>query len=234
MDGKSRLVVVVDDEPDILELIEIYLTSSGYDVELFEDIPSFYSFLKKKMPDLVILDLMLPGYDGLEVCRDFRGDILYKHIPLIILTAKASETDRVLGLEMGADDYIVKPFSPRELVARVKNLFKRTTFIKENVNDILKIGDELWLDIKGYRAYQREKVLDLTTTEFKILKMLGRRMGIVFSREEILSHLWGYEKSVLDRTVDVHIRNLREKLGNLGYLIKNVRGVGYKLDLLLS
>ncbi len=231
MIAKKKLIAVVDDERDILELIEIHLEAAGYAVETFEDVLSFYQFLKKRIPDLVVLDLMLPGYDGLDVCKDLLGERRYKYIPLIMVTAKGTETDRVLGLELGADDYVTKPFAPRELVARVKSLLRRTQLaavIEEK--DVLNIEGELVIDLKRYEVSRKGKKLDLTITEFKIITMFAQRPGIVFSRDEVLNHLWGDDKAVLDRTIDVHIRNLREKLGASGKFVKNVRGVGYKLD----
>ena len=180
-------------------------------------------------PDLVVLDLMLPDVDGLEVCKYMKGDPEFANIPIIMLTAKSSEIDKVVGLELGADDYITKPFSPRELVARVKAVLRRTS--KKESLQKTSIDDKLIIDEKKYEVTVEGKKISLTNSEFNILKMLTSKIGWVFSREQILENLWGDEKYVLDRTVDVHIKNLRDKLGLMGKCIKNVRGVGYKFEL---
>ncbi len=224
----GRLIAVVDDEPDILELITFNLEKSGFEVKGFENGNGLIGFLKEKTPDLIILDLMLPDIDGLEICKYIRMEEEFSNIPIIILTAKGEETDRVLGLELGADDYVTKPFSPRELVARVKAVLRRGTATKGTKK--IKIGDILIIDPQRYEVFVEGKKIDLTTTEFRILGILSEHKGWVFSREKILEHLWGRDKAVFDRTVDVHIKNLREKLGKAGKFIKNVRGIGYKVE----
>ena len=185
--------------------------------------------MRKTLPDLVVLDLMLPDMDGIEICKELKKDKKYSSIPIIMLTAKAEESDRVVGLEIGADDYITKPFSPRELVARVKVILKR--FSKASVSDeapnVIKIAGLLELDIDRYKVFVNSKPADLTTTEFNILRFLIESKGKVVSRDKILSYLWGDEKAVLDRTIDVHIKKLRDKLGKAGKMVKNIRGVGY-------
>jgi len=171
---------------------------------------------------------MLPDSDGFEVCKELKRQEKFINIPIIMLTAKSDETDKVLGLELGADDYITKPFSPKELVARVKAILRRNIRIEKTKKII--IGKMLELDFDKYEAQLDGKRIDLTSTEMNILKLLASKKGWVFSRQQILNNLWGEEKAVLDRTIDVHIKNLREKIGKAGKYIKNVRGIGYKLE----
>jgi two-component system phosphate regulon response regulator PhoB/two-component system alkaline phosphatase synthesis response regulator PhoP len=223
----SRLIAVVDDEPDILELVALHLKKAGFSVRTFPDAGRFQKSLASSLPDLVILDLMLPDADGLDVCKDLKKENRTSHIPVMMLTARGEELDRVLGLEIGADDYITKPFSPKELVARVKAVLRRHD--KLETRDTVELADGVVMDMNRYEVTVNGRKVDVTTTEFKLLGILAERRGWVFSRDEILSRLWGDEKAVLDRTVDVHIVNLRKKLGKAGRLIDNVRGVGYKL-----
>jgi two-component system phosphate regulon response regulator PhoB/two-component system alkaline phosphatase synthesis response regulator PhoP len=224
----NELIAIVEDEPDIIELVTIHLTKAGFNVMSFTDGQKFFQFLEKNIPDLVILDLMLPDMDGLEICKYVRKKDEFFSIPIIMLTAKSEETDKILGLELGADDYVTKPFSPRELVARVKAVLRRKAEKKETKQ--IRIGKILVLDIGRHEVTVSGKKTELTSTEFKILELLSSKKGWVFSREKILDYLWGEEKSVIDRTVDVHVRHLREKLGPASGLIKNIRGVGYKLE----
>jgi two-component system phosphate regulon response regulator PhoB/two-component system alkaline phosphatase synthesis response regulator PhoP len=218
----------VDDEPDIVELVSLHLRKAGFKVEGFLSAEKFLKFVDKTKPDLVILDLMLPDTDGLEVCKYLKGKEALAAIPVIILTAKDDESDKVLGLELGADDYVTKPFSPKELAARVKAVLRR--HVPEEKVKMITVGENLSLDSERYEVKVDNKKISLTSTEFKILKLLASRKGRVFTRDEILDSLWGHEKIVLDRTVDVHIRNLREKLGRAARFIQNVRGIGYKLE----
>lgn len=223
----NELVAVVDDEPDIVELVTIHLERANYRVTGFNDGTAFLDFIRKTLPDLVVLDLMLPDIDGLEICKQIKSDNRTKSIPVIMLTAKAEVTERVIGLELGADDYMAKPFSPREVVARVRAVLRR----QETRAAERKIAlGSLALDLDRHEARQGGAVIDLTATEFKIIELLSSQPGRVFSRDQILDHLWGREKIVVDRTVDVHIRNLREKLGIDGKMIRNIRGVGYKIE----
>lgn len=225
---RKRLVAIVDDESDILELITLHLTRAGFRSEGFHDAASFLSFLEGNTPDLIILDLMLPDADGFDICRNLRRSEKFESVPIIMLTAKGEETDRVLGLELGADDYVTKPFSPKELVARVKAVLRRGE--PERETEKTSIGGVLEIDLQKYQVTLEGKPVDLTSTEFRILELLVSKRGWVFSRGQILEFLWGHEKAVLDRTVDVHIRNLRQKLGKASKYIKNLRGVGYKLE----
>ena len=223
----SRLVAVVDDEPDILELVSLHLTKAGFAVRTYLDAGRFQKSLAKSIPDLVVLDLMLPDADGLDVCKSLKAEARTAHVPVMMLTARGEELDRVLGLEIGADDYVTKPFSPKELVARVKAILRRHD--KLEARDTVELADGVVMDVNRYEVTVNGRKVDMTTTEFKLLGILAERRGWVFSRDEILSRLWGDEKAVIDRTVDVHITNLRKKLGKAGRLIENVRGVGYKL-----
>jgi DNA-binding response OmpR family regulator len=223
-----KLIAIVDDEPDIIELVSINLKKAGFKVEEFPDSESFFKSLHVEIPDLIILDLMLPDTDGLEVCKLLKNKDEYASIPIIMLTARAEETEKILGLELGADDYVTKPFSPRELVARVKAVLRRNK-PKEETKKI-SIGNTLNIDLERYEVEVEGKKIDLTTTEFKILQLLAIKKGRIQSREQILDHLWGQEKTVIDRTIDVHIRHLREKLGNAAIFIKNLRGLGYKIE----
>jgi two-component system phosphate regulon response regulator PhoB/two-component system alkaline phosphatase synthesis response regulator PhoP len=224
----TRTVAVVDDEPDIVELVSLHLKKSSFNVKCFSNGSKFLAYIKSSQPDLVILDLMLPDADGLEICRYMRKTDRLSSIPLIMLTAKTEESDKVCGLELGADDYITKPFSPRELIARVKALLRRATEVADQ-SSRLESGD-IVLDLQKHSVTVKGQSIELTSTEFRILHLLMSRKGWVFARGTILDHLWSDEKIVVDRTVDVHIRHLREKLGVSGNAIKNVRGVGYKLE----
>ncbi len=226
----EKLITIVEDEEDIVKLVSHHLKREGFKVKEFHNGRDFLSYIESVVPDLAVLDIMLPGIDGLEICRILKNKSTTASVPIIMLTAKASEADVVVGLELGADDYIVKPFSPRELVARVKTVLRRTG-AKESEDNIIKIGP-LTINTEKYEvSVDNEKVL-LTTTEFKILEVLADGKGRVFTRDQLLKkkRLWGDDKLVYDRTIDVHIKNLREKLGPAGNMIKTVRSIGYKLE----
>ena len=226
----DKVVAIVDDEEDIVNLVSHHVKREGYKVKEFHNGRDFLLFLESIVPDLVILDIMLPGIDGLEICRMLKNRSRTSSIPIIMLTAKASEADVVVGLEIGADDYIVKPFSPREMVARVKSLLRRVN-TKEAKEPKLEIGP-ISLNSERYEVAVNGKRIELTTTEFKILEVLIEKRGSVFTRDQLLKkkRLWGDDKLVYDRTIDVHIKNLREKLGKAGNMIKTIRGIGYKLE----
>jgi len=225
----NEFIAVVDDEPDIVELITLHLKRAGFRADGFFNGRSFLDSLEKRVPDLVLLDLMLPDIDGLEVCKLLRKREEWASLPVIMVTAKGDESDKILGLELGADDYVTKPFSAKELVARVKSVLRRQKIPTEAKK--LQVGDRLTIDLEKYEVSIKGQIVDLTSTEFKILRLLASKKGWVFTRDQILDYLWGHEKIVLDRTIDVHIRNLREKLGpEAADLIKNIRGVGYKLE----
>ena len=221
--------MAVDDEPDILELVSLHLRKANYRVSAFTDADSLYRSLAREVPDLIILDLMLPDVDGLEICRYLRGHERFASVPIIMLTAKTEEADRVIGLELGADDYVTKPFSPRELVARVRAVLRRHDRKDEDQQKTVVTG-AVTIDPDKHEVSVDGKKLLLTPTEFKMLHLLASRKGRILSRDQILNSLWGEEKFVIDRTVDVHIRHLREKLGSASWIIKNVRGVGYKIE----
>jgi len=224
----SQLVAIIDDEEDILELVSTNLSKAGFKTKGFLDIEPFLKFLSVATPDLIILDLMLPYTDGLEVCKFLKNNEKYSAIPIIMLTAKTEETDKILGLELGADDYMTKPFSPRELVARTKAVLRRYGQ-KEEIKEV-PIGNIGVIDLEQYEVKIEGKKVELTLTEFKILQLLASKKGRIYSRKEILDYLWGHEKIVVDRTIDVHIRHLREKLGKFSIFIKNIRGIGYKFE----
>jgi DNA-binding response OmpR family regulator len=223
----NRSIAVVEDELDILELVSLHLKKERFGVRGYLNGSSFLKALDVEPPSLVVLDLMLPDVSGFEICRHLKSKPNHSSIPIIMLTARSEETDRVLGLELGADDYVMKPFSPRELTARVKAVLRRT--IKEEVEAGKIEMAGVSIDPQRYEVTIDGKKIDLTTTEFRILQLLASKNGWVFTRDKILTHLWGNDKMVLDRTIDVHIKHLREKMGDAGVLIKNMRGVGYKL-----
>ena len=226
----NELIFIVDDEPDILELVSINMAKAGYRAFEFENAAALYCKLPKIKPDLIILDLMLPDESGMDICRRLKSSDDYSNIPIIILSAKSETTDKILGLEFGADDYVTKPFEPRELVARVKAVLRRSTAPADKEKRKIIFGDILEVDPNKYEVKVKGEVINLTTTEFKILEQLLKKPGYVSSRDKILDYLWGNEKIVEERTVDVHIKHLRTKMGAAGEFIKNIRGVGYKIE----
>lgn len=223
----NQNIAVIDDEPDILHLLSLNLKKAAFEVDTFANAGSFMASLRHTLPDLIILDLMLPDEDGFDVCRELKADPRFESIPIIMLTARVHEADKVSGLELGADDYITKPFSPRELVARVKAVLRRG---RGQSREYIRIDDIINIDVQRYQVSVKDRQIKLTPVEFKILHLLASHRGRVFSRDKILDHLWGNEKAVIDRTVDVHIKNLRDKLQEAGSLILNIRGVGYKIE----
>ncbi|MCX6557012.1 MAG: response regulator transcription factor [Candidatus Aminicenantes bacterium] len=227
---KKPMIFAVDDEADILELIAIHAQKASFHIKTFSRAEPLLKTLIGEIPDLIILDLMLPDLDGLEICKRLKKDERTAAIPILILTAKGDETDVVLGLELGADDYMVKPFSPKELVARIHAILRRRKAPGAASSGQWRIGDMLEIDERQHAVWVAGRKLELTATEFSILKVLARNPGWVFSREQLLDKVWGEDKASLDRTIDVHVKNLRDKLGEAGRLIKSVRGVGYKLE----
>jgi two-component system phosphate regulon response regulator PhoB len=219
-------ILVVDDEPEAIELLEFSLTQAGFNTLRATDGAEAIRKARSALPSLIILDLMLPEIDGLEVCKMLRRDPATKSIPIIMVTAKAAEIDRVLGLELGADDYVTKPFSPRELVLRVKKLLDRRQ-VAGGETGVLKVGD---LEIDGPRhlVSWKGKAIELTATEFKLLTLMAERRGRVQSRDQLLRDVWEYNSLVDTRTVDTHIRRLREKLGAAAKYLDTVHGVGYR------
>ena len=219
-------VLVVDDEPEAVELVEFNLRQGGFDVAVAADGAEALKKARGLMPSLIVLDLMLPEVDGLEVCKMLRRDSATAKVPIIMLTAKAAEIDRILGLELGADDYITKPFSPRELVLRVKRILQRGQ-APDQEQERLKFG-ELVIDGPRHLVTWRGKKVDLTATEFKLLMLLAQRRGRVQSRDQLLRDVWDYQSAIDTRTVDTHMRRLREKLGAASKFLDTVRGVGYR------
>jgi two-component system alkaline phosphatase synthesis response regulator PhoP len=224
----KRSILVIDDEADLIELVRYNLVKEGFDVAAAPDGETGLAAARREMPDVVVVDLMLPGIDGLEVCRALRGDDRTAQIPVIILTAKDSESDRIVGLEIGADDYVTKPFSPRELAARVKAVLRRAA-PRQPALDFIRHG-ELSIDMVRHEVYCTEKPVNLTATEFRLLQFLAARPGRVFSRSEIIDGALGRDIAVLDRTIDVHVMALRKKLGRCGNWIETIRGFGYKFQ----
>lgn len=224
----KKTILVVDDEKDIVKLLEYNLQKEGYAALIARTGEEGLELARQKKPDLVILDLMLPGMDGLEVCKILKNDKATKNIPILMLTAKGSEIDQVVGLEIGANDYVPKPFSVKVLLARLKNIF-RTIEKKDEPAEasVLKAGD-LVLDAERMVCTVKGKAVNLTKLEFSILNFLMRHPGKVFSRDKLLSGSWGGEAFVIDRTVDVHIRSIRAKLGPCRDYIETVRGTGYR------
>jgi DNA-binding response OmpR family regulator len=219
-------ILVVDDEPDALDLIQFNLKAAGYDVMTADDGAEAIKKARTVQPALVVLDVMLPEVDGLEVCKVLRREPATASIPIIMLTAKAAEIDRVLGLELGADDYLTKPFSPRELVLRVKALLRRRSPSEPQAEQI-KMG-ELVIDIPRHEVLVGGQNIMLTATEFKLLTVLVERRGRVQSRDALLRDVWDYESLIDTRTVDTHMRRLRDKLGSASKYLDTVRGVGYR------
>lgn len=221
-------ILVVDDEADLVELVSYNLKKEGFAVDTASDGETALSKVKKGKYDLIILDLMLPGIQGIELCRTLRAGMKTSGIPIIMLTARSEEVDKILGLEMGADDYMTKPFSPRELVARVKAVLRRFTE-KPVIEKIIKIGD-IEIDRERYTVTIRGKSVKLSATEFKLLLFLAERRGKVFSRDQLLDAVWRDEAFVEQRTVDVHVRRLRANIeadpAEPRY-IKTMRGIGY-------
>ena len=221
-------ILVVDDEEDILELVEFNLTKDGYRISGCLNGEQALDLLRRDRPALIILDLMLPGIDGLEVCRRIKSDPNTAAVPIIMLTARGEEADVVCGLEMGADDFIVKPFSPRVLSARVKALLRRSQAAPLNENALLTL-DELTIDPARHEVLLAQSPINLTATEFKILHLLTRQRGIVFTRSQIVDLVHGEDYPVTDRSIDVQIVGLRKCLGDYGRYIETVRGVGYRM-----
>jgi len=227
----DQQVLVVEDEPDIRDLIVLHLAREGFRCRTASNGVDALREARAALPDLVVLDLMLPGLGGLEVCRRLRAEPATASLPIIMLTAKADEVDRVVGLEMGADDYVVKPFSPKELVARVRAVLRRAQSPASAGAPILRIG-ALTLDAGRHAATVSERPLALTPKEFDLLQTLMESAGRVLSREQLLTRVWGYAhaEEIESRTVDVHVRRLRAKLGDEGRRIATVTGVGYRLE----
>ena len=221
-------LLVVDDEPDAVELVEFNLKQAGFEVATAPDGAEALKKARAVRPDLIVLDVMLPELDGLEVCRILRRDPATAAIPILMLTARAAEVDRVVGLELGADDYVTKPFSPRELVLRIKKILERGERA-DGKRERFVFG-ELTMDVPKHLVTWRGRRIDLTATEFRLLTLLAERAGRVQSRDQLLRDVWEYDNLIDTRTVDTHMRRLREKLGPAAKHLDTVRGVGYRFE----
>ena len=225
----SRSILIVEDEKEIRDLLALYLRKEGFTLSFAVNGEEGLSRARSEKPALILLDILLPGRDGLEVLREIRADREIARTPVIMLTAKGDETDRVVGLELGADDYVPKPFSPREVVARVKAIFRRSIPRTVPTEEGIYRSGELQLDVARHEVRYRGNSVPLTSKEFRILKVLMASEGKVLSRELILDRAWGEGTHVLDRTVDVHIAKLRRKIPLLADAIETVKDTGYKL-----
>ena len=224
----TNKVFIVEDEPDLRDTLEYNFENEGFQVESFANGESFIDFIEKNKPNLVVLDLMLPGLSGLDVCRELRSKDKYEENYVIMLTAKSEEIDRIVGFELGADDYVTKPFSVRELILRVKVLLKKRA---DNPSDeqTLEFGP-ISMNLEAHDVSINGESILLTALEFKLLKHLLKRKGRVQTRDQLLGDVWGYSAEVTTRTVDTHIKRLREKLGKTGDFIQTIRGVGYRFN----
>ncbi len=220
----SERILIVEDESKISSLLSDYLTASGFESTVLNNGTVVVPWVREHKPDLVLLDLLLPGRDGMEVCRELRT---FSNVPVIMVTAKIEEIDRLLGLELGADDYICKPFSPREVVARVKAVLRRTRGVQ------VPQAEELALDEHRYKAMLRNRDLELTAVEFKLLQLLAGSPGRIYNRQQIMQHIYPDDRFVSDRTIDSHVKKLRKKIEEIAPdadLIHSVYGVGYKYE----
>jgi two-component system phosphate regulon response regulator PhoB len=225
---KSEKIVVIEDEEDILEVISYNLKREGFDVTTSTSGEDGLAKIERAAPNLVILDLMLPEIDGLDLCRKLKADPVTQAIPVIMVTAKGEESDVVLGLGMGADDYVVKPFSPRELVARVKAVLRRSHNVPEKERRDRIVRDGVVIDPQRHDVRVDGESVVLTATEFRLLHFLASHPGRVFTRDQLLARVIGEEAIVIDRNIDVHVRAIRKKLGEHRQLIETIRGVGYR------
>jgi len=225
----SKKILLIEDEPDIRKTLEYNLSREGYGVISTSSLAEGRNSLETNSFSLILLDLMLPDGSGLDLCREIKSDKIFSSIPIIILTAKDDEVDKVVGFELGADDYVTKPFSVRELILRVKAVLKRGNVKSENLEVKRQFGD-LVIDIDSHEVFVNNDLVILTALEFKLLRQLVDRRGRVQSRDQLLSDVWGYSAEVTTRTVDTHIKRLREKLGTMGKYVQTIRGVGYKFS----
>ena len=222
-------ILVIEDEPDIRKTLEYNLSREGYEVAVCGTLQEAKKLLEPSL-SLLVLDLMLPDGSGLDLCREIKKNSLLSDIPIIILTAKDDEVDRVVGFELGADDYVTKPFSVRELILRVKAVLKRGEVNKPELVEVERQFGDLSIDVDSHEVHVNSELVVLTALEFKLLKQLVDRRGRVQSRDQLLSDVWGYSSEVTTRTVDTHIKRLREKLGPMGKYVQTIRGIGYKFS----
>ena len=225
----GKWIYYVEDDTSIRELVLYALKTAEFQVMGFENAASFYKRMKEQQPDLILLDIMLPDEDGVSILKKLKSRPDTENIPVIMMTAKSSEYDKVLGLDSGADDYITKPFGVMELISSVKAVIRRSDRSKGSAGEVLKIG-ELVLDEQKHEVYARGQAVSLTFKEFELLSYLMKNRGLVLSRDKILNTIWNYEYEGESRTVDVHIGSLRQKLGTCGDFIKTIRGIGYKIE----
>ena len=225
----GKWIYYVEDDTSIRELVLYALKTAEFQVMGFENAASFYKRMKEQQPDLILLDIMLPDEDGVSILKKLKSRPDTENIPVIMMTAKSSEYDKVLGLDSGADDYITKPFGVMELISRVKAVIRRSDRSKGSAGEVLKIG-ELVLDEQKHEVYARGQAVSITFKEFELLSYLMKNRGLVLSRDKILNTIWNYEYEGESRTVDVHIGSLRQKLGTCGDFIKTIRGIGYKIE----
>jgi len=229
----TQTVLIVEDEPKLANLLSDYLTQSAYIAPILSNGLAVVDWVKQHSPDLILLDLMLPGKDGIEICKELRQ---FTQVPIIMVTARIEEIDRLLGLELGADDYVCKPFSPREVIARVKANLRRSTQISNqaaNLNPPLQTKLQFELDESRYKAIIQGKTLSLTAVEFQLLKILHSEFGRIFSRNQLMDHIYNDHRIVSDRTIDSHIKKLRKRIAEVlpnQEVIHSVYGVGYKFD----
>ena len=223
------MLLVIEDDQNLSKLLEYNLVRAGFTCHLYSSGEDGLEQLAAKNIDLVLLDIMLPGINGFDVCRSIRQNQLYKDLPIIMLTAKGEEIDRILGFELGVDDYVVKPFSPRELTLRIRAILNRERRKAGKVQEVLKVAG-LEIDLTRHIVTLEGRELVLTLMEFKLLVALIKRKGEAQSREMLLSDVWNVDKTLNTRTIDTHITRIREKLGDTGRMIKTVRGLGYKLE----
>jgi two-component system phosphate regulon response regulator PhoB len=220
-------ILIIDDESDVADLVAMNLKAEGYKTITADNGESGLAKAKDEEPQLIVLDLMLPKMSGLEVCKALKRESATSRIPIIMLTAKSDEVDRIVGLELGADDYVTKPFSPRELLLRIQSVLRRSSTGGEK-QERIKVGD-IVLDHSRHEVLVKNEKIELTATEFRLLAILMERRGRVQTRDRLLNDVWGYESVIDTRTVDTHIRRLREKLGPVADYVETVRGVGYRM-----
>ena len=223
-------ILVIEDEPDIRRNLEYNLGREGFNASSVGSLDEANEKLKSKKFDLILLDLMLPDGSGLDLCKKIKSNSETEATPIIILTAKDDEVDKVVGFELGADDYVTKPFSVRELILRIKAILKRSDTKTKEVVEVERQFGDLKIDVDSHEVHVDSKLIELTALEFRLLKELVDKRGRVQSRDQLLSEVWGYNAEVTTRTVDTHIKRLREKLGSMGKYVQTIRGVGYKFS----
>lgn len=228
VETKPKKILVVDDETDVTDLVAYHLRAKGFSVEAVNDPHASIGIARSFLPDLIILDVMMPDLSGIQICRMIRADSKLKKVPVVFLTARSEESDRVQGFETGGDDYIPKPFSTKELVLRVQTILRRLTEAAPEEPKRLQVG-EIVVDTERHEVQIHGKPVELTATEFNLLQLLMSRRGRVQTREHLLLNVWNYETEIETRTVDTHVRRLREKLGTEADWIETIRGVGYRM-----